>query len=302
MHPLRWIRKLRLETIEAFSVREADVAEPLCWVLILDHLRRAKPHQRPAPLPEEHEDEPNNYIEVLVLHSRPVDDAIFAEITRTLHDLLPEVRGRFWTVAREQVEAHVMTALEGPYRSMLDALEPIAKRITFTEYTRCFEETTEERRMCLSQDPEPFRYQRELKLRDVDVFRVTMGFFGSAYAFVILLDYRRPDTIDDHPDLKGICDVDPRDNFCRMVVIHKWPKGHVPQEVHRIVEMGFLEQLESSNYVGDFVALPPEEFGPLSRYGHELMAYLEPLLKGYGFDLKLTEIPKARFSNLSQGG
>ena len=301
MRPLRWIRKLRLQSLEAFSVQEASGEAPLCWVIILDHERRAKPDERPAPLPDEHEDEPNNYVEVLVLHSRPIDEAVYEEITRTLRDLLPETRGRFWTVSREQVEAQKMDALEGSYRSMLDALTLIDNRRGFAQYERRLDETTEDRLIYLSQDPKPFRYRRELKLRDIEVFRVTRSYMGSAFAFLILLDYRRPATPNDFPYLKRIADEnDCRDNFCRMVVVHKWPEGQVPEEMYDTLAMGFLEQMHDCNWAGVFERISEEELESIDGDRTALMSYLERTLKRYGVEANLASISEKRFSHLSQ--
>lgn len=140
---------------------------------------------------------------------------------------------------------------------------------------------------------------RMLKLRDLELFRIDKD--GETLCLLLILDYRRPSTLDDFPILKSVEDEDSFEgasNYINTLIITETPlkDEETIGEINNILE-GLVEDKpdcdnNNSFYINNF----PETY----EIGPEIVDYIEPILKQVNFNIDLKGIKEKHFNFLTQ--
>lgn len=142
---------------------------------------------------------------------------------------------------------------------------------------------------------------RMLKLRDLELFRIDKE-DNETLCLLLILDYRRPSTLDDFPILKQIEDessFEGASNYINTLIITESPLTD-EDEINYIgsVLNGLVEdnKMDCDNNNVFYYTSFPETYEP----GPQIVDYLEPILKEVNFDIDLNNIKEKHFNFLTQ--
>lgn len=138
-----------------------------------------------------------------------------------------------------------------------------------------------------------WRMTRELKLRDLELYKITEGYVGKKICHMLFLDYRRPSTLKDFPFLIGIEEEQDfgRANFIKVVVISESELEKEAKEEINIIASGFLENKLDCHWVMEF---------ELGNIGRNIIPTIMPIFEKHNFSFSQKDIPAEKFNFLSQ--
>lgn len=144
----------------------------------------------------------------------------------------------------------------------------------------------------------PIRLFRDLKLRNVELFRLTDGHFGRVICHMLIIDFNRPSTIEDFPYLKELANPSEfcKNNFIKALIVSS---NTIDKErKNEIIEIasGFLDNKYDCDWNLDFKILDEKDLE-----GENVRKSLEVLVKEqYGQDINISNITNDKFNHLSQ--
>jgi hypothetical protein len=144
--------------------------------------------------------------------------------------------------------------------------------------------------------------QREVKLRDVEVFLLREAFVGKAVCYMVLVDMRRASSLADYPYLIGIEGEEEfgRRNYIKVIFISKYQ--FLDDEIEEVVQIagGFLENKEQTDWNCCFEVIDPSKFQLTFVTREDQMRVLDEVLAKYGIQVGLSRISKGAFRYLAQ--
>jgi hypothetical protein len=148
----------------------------------------------------------------------------------------------------------------------------------------------------------PLRLIRELRLKNIEAFRVRRDFYGETVCYVLLVDFARPSTLNDFPALRGVEDEKEfgRSNFIQAIVLYDNPIDDASREEAVSVVGGFLENKDDCDWNAVFEKVEHQEFARMAESRVAALGCFERVLQRRGLNVGLTDIEARRFNNLSQ--
>ncbi|MBC9785941.1 hypothetical protein H1S01_15760 [Heliobacterium chlorum] len=142
---------------------------------------------------------------------------------------------------------------------------------------------------------------RLLRLRDVEIFLLRDGYCGDLISFMVLVDYRRPSSLEDYPYLKGIEEElnFSRANYIKVIFISDKLLSNDSQDEIITLAGGLLENKDNCHWNCDFRVLSPTEIEQILESRKYFLRFFERLLESNGLGIKLN-IEDDRFIFLSQ--
>lgn len=144
------------------------------------------------------------------------------------------------------------------------------------------------------------RVIRQLKTRDLEFFHIRKGYNGKTVCHMLLLDYRRPSTLQDFPFLIGIEDEEEfgRANFIKAIVISEKELAEEDKEEVSIIASGFLDNKLDCHWLMEFeqATIDPRKVG----LGENIISAIAPFLIKHNFPFAQEEIPVEKYNLLSQ--
>ncbi|GAA0725789.1 hypothetical protein GCM10008905_21710 [Clostridium malenominatum] len=144
----------------------------------------------------------------------------------------------------------------------------------------------------------PIRLFRDLRLKNVELFKLREGVLGSLICYMLIVDFNRESTIEDFPYLKGLGNESEfiKSNFIKGLVVSGSPIHK--ERKNEIVEIAseFFDNSGDYDWNLDFKILNEEDLKE-----ENVRKALEVLLKEkYGQDINLSNISKDKVNHLSQ--
>lgn len=144
----------------------------------------------------------------------------------------------------------------------------------------------------------PIRLFRDLRLKNVELFKLREGVLGSLICYMLIVDFNRESTIEDFPYLKGLGNESEfiKSNFIKVLVVSGSPMDK--ERKNEIIEIasGFFDNSGDYDWNLDFKILNEEDLKE-----ENIRKALEVLLKEeYGQDINISNISKDKFNHLSQ--
>jgi len=133
------------------------------------------------------------------------------------------------------------------------------------------------------------RLIRELRIKNLEAFKLREDFYGDIICFMLLADFNRPSHLDDFPKLKGIEDENDfgRSNYIKVVIIHSKAFDTSLQEEIVSIAGGFLENKDDCHWNTEFEKVDEQEFINISEDRTEMLKYFELVLKKYSYNIEL---------------
>ncbi|WP_304415397.1 hypothetical protein [Brevibacillus aydinogluensis] len=117
---------------------------------------------------------------------------------------------------------------------------------------------------------------------------------------MLIVDYRRPSTLEDFPFLKGIEDENTfgRANFIKVIFISEQELDGQLKEELKIIASGFLENKPDCHWLMEYeiASIDPRHVG----LGENIVSSIKPILSKHNFSLDYNDIPLQHFNYLSQ--
>ncbi|GAA0725809.1 hypothetical protein GCM10008905_21760 [Clostridium malenominatum] len=144
----------------------------------------------------------------------------------------------------------------------------------------------------------PIRLFRDLRLKNVELFKLREGVLGSLICYMLIVDFNRESTIEDFPYLKGLGNESEfiKSNFIKVLVVSGSPMDK--ERKNEIIEIasGFFDNSGDYDWNLDFKILNEEDLKE-----ENVRKSLEVLLKEeYGQDINISNISMDKFNHLSQ--
>lgn len=146
-----------------------------------------------------------------------------------------------------------------------------------------------------------FHMNRILNLNTVEAYFLADGYLIPPKYCMILIDYKRPSTMEDFPHLKGIEGITEddigRDNFIKAIIISA---EELDQETHDelyIVPSGFLESKFDCDWT--FVVEVESNFSQQNNL-NDIFPIIQRILKKHDYSLDIESIEEEKFNFLSQ--
>jgi hypothetical protein len=148
----------------------------------------------------------------------------------------------------------------------------------------------------------PLRFERHLRLHDLEGFLVREDYLGPTVCFLLIVDHGRPTTLDDFPYMKGIEDPDEygRNNYIQAIALHDRPLSKEEKEEIANLAGMFLEGIGDHDWNIVFEPLPAEEMRRVERSLEDMLAVFERVLRQHGVSIDLSQINWKSFARLSQ--
>ncbi|NLZ96964.1 MAG: hypothetical protein GX926_03165 [Candidatus Magasanikbacteria bacterium] len=146
------------------------------------------------------------------------------------------------------------------------------------------------------------RITRELRLKNIELFRLKEGFYGKIICYMLFVDYKRASSLNDFPYLKEIEDENEfgRSNYIKVFFISEEQlKEELKEEVVSIAG-GFLENKDDCHWNCFFEVINKSEFEKFLETKENMLSYFEKLLEINGLKLDLVNILPDKFNYLSQ--
>lgn len=149
---------------------------------------------------------------------------------------------------------------------------------------------------------ETIRIIRELKLKDIELFKLREGFYGEVLCYMLIVDYRRVSTLNDFPYLKEIEDEGEfgRSNYIKVTFVSKKQLNKKLQNEVISIAGGFLENKDDCHWNCFFIIAEKSEFDKLMETKNDMLAYFEKLLATEEIRVDLKNILLDKFNYLSQ--
>jgi hypothetical protein len=143
---------------------------------------------------------------------------------------------------------------------------------------------------------------RELRLKNLEAFRIRKDFYGETICYMIIADFARPSKLDDFPMLRGIEDEKDfgRSNFIQAIILHDHPIDDLYQDEIVSVAGGLLENKDDCHWNTIFVKVESQEFADMAESRRVMLGCFERILQDHGLNVQLTDIGEDRFNYLSQ--
>ena len=144
----------------------------------------------------------------------------------------------------------------------------------------------------------PIRLFRDLKLRNVEMFRLNEGHFGEFICYMLIVDFNRPSTLDDYPYLKEVENGSEfcRGNFIKVLVVSSNPINKERKNEIIGIASGLLDNKYDCDWNLDFKIVDEKDLKE-----ENVRKSLEVLVKEqYGQDIHISDISVDKFKYLSQ--
>lgn len=146
-----------------------------------------------------------------------------------------------------------------------------------------------------------FHLNRILNLKTVEAYFLRDGYLISPKYCLVLIDYKRPSTINDFPHLKGIegisADEFGNDNFIKAVIISAEEIDQETYDELYTAAAGFLEDKQDCRW--NFVIEVVPDFSNKNNL-NDIFPLLQSILKTHNLSLNIEDIPEEKFNFLSQ--
>ncbi|MCM3179760.1 hypothetical protein [Cytobacillus horneckiae] len=146
-----------------------------------------------------------------------------------------------------------------------------------------------------------FHMNRILNLNTVEAYFLRDGFLSPPKYCMILIDYKRPSTIDDFPHLKDIEGIPQddfgNDNFIKAIIISAEEVDEETYEELYIVPSGFLEDKEECRW--NFIIETEPDFS-IKNNLNDIFPLLQRILRKHNCFLDIEKISEEKFNHLSQ--
>ena len=149
---------------------------------------------------------------------------------------------------------------------------------------------------------EQLRISRDLKLKDIEIFRIIEGHFGLPISYMLLIDFKRPSTLEDFEYLADVEDKASfgRANYIKVVYIsNKEFQQNIIEELLYIAE-GFLDNKDDCHWNSSFKVIDTNLFEDISYSLKTELKYIQTILKEFNVDIDLFNISENKFNLLSQ--
>lgn len=142
------------------------------------------------------------------------------------------------------------------------------------------------------------RIERILKMKNLEAFFLKKRYIGEVLCCMILLDYRRPSTLDDFPYLKNVEDPQEfgRSNFIKALILSEAELDTNMKEEIMIIASGFLENKPDCHWMMEF---EQHDIHPL-QVEYDILPMIKPILQRHRFSMDIEKIEIERFNFLSQ--
>jgi hypothetical protein len=150
---------------------------------------------------------------------------------------------------------------------------------------------------------QPIRLIRELRLNDLEAFELREDFYGRTICYMLIVDFRRPGTLDDFPELKGIEDEKDfgRSNFIKVLFLYDTPMDDELKDELVSIAGGFLENKDDCHWNCSFEKVDNKDFLEMTESRNYMLECISNILKKYGYNAdKLYNIKDEKFNYLSQ--
>lgn len=146
-----------------------------------------------------------------------------------------------------------------------------------------------------------FYLNRIINLNTVEAYFLRDGYLISPEYCMILIDYKRPSTIEDFPHLKNIDGIPEDefgdDNFIKAIVVSSEEVNQETYDELCTVAGGFLEDKEECRW--NFVVEVDSNFKQKNNL-NDIFPLLQKILKKHDCPLNIENIPEGKFNFLSQ--
>lgn len=149
---------------------------------------------------------------------------------------------------------------------------------------------------------EQLRISRDLKLKDIEVFRIIEGHFGLPISYMLFIDFKRPSILEDFEYLADVEDKESfgRANYIKVIYIsNKELQQNIIEELLYIAE-GFLDNKDDCHWNASFKVIEDNLFEDISYSLKPELKYIQTILKEYNIDIDLLNISENKFNLLSQ--
>lgn len=141
---------------------------------------------------------------------------------------------------------------------------------------------------------------RDLNTRNIEIFRIRKEIFGDLLGCLVMIDFKRPSSLEDFPYLKGIEDEKDfgKDNFIKVIMISKNEvKEKEKEEIINMIE-GFLGEKEECDWNIDYY-IDEIDFDEIEI--NEVIKKIQIIIKeNYQQNIVINEIDPKQFKYLSQ--
>ena len=149
---------------------------------------------------------------------------------------------------------------------------------------------------------EQLRISRDLKLKDIEIFRIIEGHFGLPISYMLLIDFKRPSTLEDFEYLADVEDKASfgRANYIKVVYIsNKEFQQNIIEELLSIAA-GFLDNKDDCHWNASFKVIDDNLFEDISYSGESEFNFIQTILEELKLDINLLNISEDKFDLLSQ--
>ncbi len=143
---------------------------------------------------------------------------------------------------------------------------------------------------------------RELRLKDLEIFKLKTEVTGNFKGFILILDCNRPSTLDDFPYLKGIEDEKEfgRSNYIKILCIsEKEFDDDLKKEVEVISEQ-FIGKLDDCHWNIFFETESSNVLEDIQVSRESMLDFFEKIALKNNVTINLKQIPNNKFNYLSQ--
>ncbi len=145
--------------------------------------------------------------------------------------------------------------------------------------------------------------KRELKLKNFEVFIIKNGYYGDTICYMLLIDLRRPSTLEDYPYLKEIETVEEfgRSNFIKAIFLHDNEiNNDLKEYLVNIIAGGFLENKDDCDWNADFEKINTKIFRKIEEDRRYMLSECSKILLKYGSKYNFNDLKDENFNYLSQ--
>lgn len=143
---------------------------------------------------------------------------------------------------------------------------------------------------------------RELRLKNLEVFHLRKGNYGKVICFMLIVDFRRPCTLNDFPYLKGIESEEEfgSSNFIKVIFLHHKPiKTKLKDKLINLTD-SLLARRNDCHWNCSFEKIKKKKFNKMFEDNTYMFESFTIILKKYGYQAELENITDEHFNYLSQ--
>lgn len=148
------------------------------------------------------------------------------------------------------------------------------------------------------------RLIRDLRLNNLEVYKLRYGFYGKIICYMLIVDFKRIGTLDDDfPELKGI-EYDEenfkRSNYIKVIFLHDSQiEKELKNELVSIVG-GFLENKDDCHWNCSFDKIENEQINKIAESRSYMIECFNNILDSYNLKNKINIMNDEKFNYLSQ--